>query len=148
MGLTVSQKHQWSLTILSGEKRLAAEHLSEDTADRPHIDGLGVLLESQHDLRRTVPSSRDIFGHETRVILLRGSGSRKTEIADLEITVGVEEEVGGLQVSVQHVGRVHRLEGSEGLVDEVLAVVVGKILCADDTVHIRLHQLLQCLLAR
>lgn len=43
---------------------------------------------------------------------------------------------------MQHVGRVHRLEGAQRLVDEVLAVVVRELLCADDAVHVGLHELL------
>lgn len=44
---------------------------------------------------------------------------------------------------MKDIGRVHSLEGSQGLVDKVLAVVVGQVLGADDTVHIRLHQFLK-----
>lgn len=130
------------LTILAGEKRLSAEHFSKNATDRPDVNGLGVLLEGQHDFGRAVPAGSDVFSHETGVVLLRSGGSGKTEIADLEIAVGVEEEVGRLQVSVQHVGRVHGLERSQSLVDEVLAVVVRKVLGANDTVHVRLHELL------
>lgn len=36
----------------------------------------------------------------------------------------------------------HCLERTEGLVDEVLAVVVGEVLGADDTVHVCFHELL------
>lgn len=43
---------------------------------------------------------------------------------------------------MQDVGRVHGFQCPEGLVDEVLAVVVGEVLGADDTVHVSLHQLL------
>ena len=32
------------------------EHLCEDAADGPDVDGLGVALRVQHDLRRPVPS--------------------------------------------------------------------------------------------
>ena len=43
---------------------------------------------------------------------------------------------------MEDVGGVHSLEGAESLVDEVLAVVVRKLLCADDAVHVSLHELL------
>lgn len=43
---------------------------------------------------------------------------------------------------MQDIGRVHGLEGAQGLVDEVLAVVVGQFLSANDTVHVSLHELL------
>ena len=43
---------------------------------------------------------------------------------------------------MDHVGRVQGLEGAEGLVDEVLRVVIREVLGTDDAVHVRLHQLL------
>jgi hypothetical protein len=40
------------------------------------------------------------------------------------------------------IGGVQRLEGAQGLVDKVLCVVVGQILCTNNAVHVGLHQLL------
>jgi hypothetical protein len=49
----------------------------------------------------------------------RAGGDEKTPTmgvwAHFEIAVGVEQQVGWLQVAVQDVGRVERLECSEGL---------------------------------
>lgn len=45
---------------------------------------------------------------------------------------------------MQDIRAVHGLECSEGLVDEVLAVVVGEVLGTDDSMHICLHQFLVC----
>ena len=42
---------------------------------------------------------------------------------DLQITSGVQEDVAGLEVSVQHIGRVDVLEASQDLVEEVADVV-------------------------
>lgn len=39
---------------------------------------------------------------------------------------------------------VQSLETSECLVDEVLAMVIGQLLCANDTMHVRLHEFLLC----
>jgi hypothetical protein len=60
----------------------------------------------------------------------------------LEVAVGIEEQVGWLEITVEDIGRVHTLEGAECLVDKVLAMVVAQILGPDHSVHIRLHQLL------
>lgn len=60
----------------------------------------------------------------------------------LEVTVGVQEEVRRLEITVEDVGRVHALEGTESLVDKVLAMVVAEVLGPDDSVHVCLHQLL------
>ena len=43
---------------------------------------------------------------------------------------------------MQHVGRVHSLQSSKGLIDKVLAMVVGQGLCANNAMHVCLHELL------
>lgn len=68
---------------------------------------LGVLLEGQHDFWGAVPSRRHVFRHEPCFSAgwLGGlDGSRETEIADFEIAVGVEEEVGGFEIAVDDIG--------------------------------------------
>jgi hypothetical protein len=132
-----------TLTILSREQGFATQHLSQDTADGPHINSFGVLLESQHNLRGSVPTSRDIFGHEARIIFLGSSRASQTKIADLEIAIGIKKQVGRLEISVKNVGGVHSLERAEGLVDEILAMVIGQVLCTNNTVHIGFHKLLR-----
>jgi hypothetical protein len=129
-------------TVFSGEERLAAQHLGEDAADTPDIDGLGVFLEGQHDFGGTVPSCGHIFGHEARIVIGRGSRSSETKIADLEIAVGIEKKVGWFEISVEDVGGVHGFGGSESLIDEVLAVVVGEVLGSNDSMHVGFHEFL------
>ena len=130
------------LTILSWEEWLSTQHLRQNTSHGPDINGLSVLLESQHDLRRTVPSRGNILGHETAVVFLRGGRASKSEIANLQVAVGVQQQVRRLQVAVENVGGVHGLQGTESLVNEVLAVIIGQILGTDNAVHVRLHELL------
>ena len=87
---------------------------------------LGVHLEGEHDLGRAVPPRRDVLGHQPRAGLLaawarrRARAAREAEVAHLEVAVGVQEEVGGLEVAVDDVRAVHRLERTERLVHEVL----------------------------
>ena len=57
--------------------------------------------------------------------MARESREREEGWTDLEVAVGVEEEVGGLEVPVDDVGAVHRLERAERLVDEVLFFATG-----------------------
>lgn len=45
--------------------------------------------------------------------------------ANLEVAGGVDEQVGGLEIPVQHVGGVNVLEASQDLVEEVADVVVA-----------------------
>ena len=56
-----------------------------------------------------------------------GAGRRGTG-SHLEVTRGVEQQVAGLQVPVQHVGRVDVLETTQDLIQEVADVVVAQLL--------------------
>ena len=64
------------------------------------------------------------------------------KVTHLEITRGVEQQVAGLEVAVQHVGRVDVLEAAQDLVEEVAHVVVAQLLRLEQLVHVRLHQAL------
>ena len=56
-----------------------------------------VLLEGQHDLRRSVPARRDVFGHEAgRLGISQHGRSREAKVADLQIAIGVEQQIGWL----------------------------------------------------
>jgi len=48
------------------------------------------------------------------------TAARQPKVADLEVAVGVQEQVGRLQVAVQHVRAVHVLQAPQQLVQEVL----------------------------
>ena len=72
--------------VLAREEGLAAQQLGEDAADRPDVDGLGVLLPREHDLRRAVPSRRHVLGHEARVVLLWVRNARQPKVAHLPKT--------------------------------------------------------------
>ena len=113
-----------ALTVFSREQGLAAQHLGQDASDAPHIDRLGVFFERQHDFRGPVPPGGDVFGHESRIIVGARRGPRETEIADFQVAIGIQQQVGRFQVAVKNVRRMHGLECAEGLVNEVLAMVV------------------------
>jgi hypothetical protein len=80
--------------VLSWEKRLALQHLREDTTRTPDINLHIILLPCKHDLRRPVVSRRDISGHLG--ILQTG----EAEVADLEIAVLVYEDVARLEIAM------------------------------------------------
>ena len=70
----------------------------------------------------------------TRVVVASTGAisTSETKVADLELTVGVDEEVARLEVTVQDVGGVDVLEAAEDLVDEGLEVRVGERLLRAD----------------
>lgn len=95
---------------------LSGDHLAEDAAHGPHVDGLGVLGAVEQELRRPVPPRDDVLHHE--VGLRRGP--RQPEVPNLQVALGVQQHVARPQVPVQDVRRVHVLEPAEQLVHEVL----------------------------
>lgn len=86
--------------VLAGEERLALKHLGEDAASAPDVHLHIVLLPGEHNLRRSVVSGRNVAGH------LRVLDTRKTEVANLQIAVLVDEDVGGFEVTVDDAGGV------------------------------------------
>jgi hypothetical protein len=85
----------------------------------------GVVLEAKHDLGRAVPSRRHVLGHVAGILLrVDRETARQAEIADLELAVGVDQQVTRLEVTVQHVRRVDVLEPAQDLVDEGLEMGV------------------------
>ena len=80
----------------------------EDAADRPHVDlGIVVLLQ-ENELGRAVPARDDVFSHHIGVLLY---ATRETEVADGEVAVAVDQDVGRLQVTMQNLN----VEGEERL---------------------------------
>jgi hypothetical protein len=86
--------------VLSREQWLALKHLSEDAPRTPDINLNVVLLPCEHDLGGSVVSGGDVTRHLG--ILYTG----ETEVADLEITVLVDENVARLQIAVDDTGGV------------------------------------------
>jgi hypothetical protein len=80
--------------VLAGEQRLALQHLRENAACAPDVDLDIVFLPREHDLRRSVVTCRDITRHLG--VLYTG----KSEVADLEIAILVDQNVARLQVAV------------------------------------------------
>lgn len=93
----------------------------------------------QDDFRRAVPPGDDVFGQSRRGLLVASS---QAEVADLQVTVLVQQKVRWLKVAMDDVRRVHIIGALENLMHKVLHVVVREILArVDDSVHVGLHQL-------
>lgn len=92
--------------ILSREQRRTGNHLGEDTANTPDVNGHIVLLPRKHNFGSTVVTSGDVSSHE-RIL-----DTSQTKVADLEIAVLVNENVAGLQITMNDSSRVDKLEGT------------------------------------
>ena len=105
--------------------------------------GFGVALEGKHDLRSSVPSCCNVFSHVACIFFrVDAETSGQTEIANLKLAVGVNEQVTRLKITMQDVGAVNVFQATENLVDEGLEVGVGQRLArTNDGSKIALHEL-------
>ena len=84
--------------IFAGEQWFALQHLGEDATRAPDIYLDVVFLPCKHDLRSSIVPRRHVAGH------LRVLDTGKTKVADFEVTVLVDEDVGGFKIAVNHAG--------------------------------------------
>ena len=90
--------------ILSREQRLALQHLGKDTPRTPDVNLDIIFLPCEHNLWGSVVSGGDVSGH----LWILNTG--ETEIADLEITVLIDEDVGRLEIPMDDTCRMDILE--------------------------------------
>lgn len=67
----------------------ASEELSQNTADRPHINCLWVFIGAQNNLRCSVPTRGDILGHYLLLLLLSLNWSSQSKIPYLNQTLRI-----------------------------------------------------------
>ncbi len=80
-----------SISESPGNNGLAGAHLSEDEANRPHIDTSGVLPgHRRQDLRCAVPQGDDLVGVGAQG---HAEGTGEPKSASLEVSFAVDEEV-------------------------------------------------------
>ena len=96
----------------------------------------------EHDLGRPVPPCGHVLCQHPRVVVAGVAHPGQPEVADLEVAVGVQEDVGGLQVPVEDVGRVNVFQSPENLIEEIANVVRGEFLRSEQLMEICLHQAL------
>ena len=69
--------------VLAGEDRSVRNHLSQDAADGPDIDRLGIATRVQHDFGSTIPTCSDVFCQESAMIVCWVGNTSQTEVTDL-----------------------------------------------------------------
>lgn len=70
--------------------------------------------------------------------------SRKSEITDFNVAVGIDQKIGWLDVSVDDVSRVHEVHGTKHAVDHGYHVLFGELELwhgLEDLFHVSLHEL-------
>ena len=74
--------------------------------------------------------------------MFRVCNPREAKVTDLEVASCVQQQVAGLQIAVEDVGRVDVLEAPEDLIKEVADVVIAQSLGLKQLVEVCLHQTL------
>ncbi|CAI0642138.1 unnamed protein product [Colletotrichum noveboracense] len=79
--------------------RRTDDELRKHAAYAPDIDSAAVVLAAEEQLRRAVPACDDLVGHD--LVRIR-EASRETEISKLDLAVGSDQQVVGLDIAMQH----------------------------------------------
>ena len=86
---------------------------------RSSLTGFGVTLEGEHNLGGAIPTGRNVLSHVPSILLwIDAEPSRQAEIGNLELAVGVDQQVSRLQVTVQDVCTVDVFQTAQNLVDK------------------------------
>jgi hypothetical protein len=125
--------------IVTREKWFALNEFRKDTTNTPNVNRVRVFVTGQHDFGRTVPARDDVFGQQhgstTALLVLVSHAAGESEIANLEIAVGVDQQVGRFEVTMEDFARVNVFESSHDLIDKVLHVIHRQLLLGvDDSV--------------
>lgn len=92
--------------VLAREEGLSLEHLGKDASSAPNVDLDVVFLPCEHDFGGAVVSCGDVASH------LGVLDSSEAKVANLEIAVFVDQNVAGLEITVDDAGRVDVLEAA------------------------------------
>ena len=87
--------------VVSRNKGLALNELRENATNTPDVDAVGVLVAGEHDFGSSVPTCDYVFG-EWLAAVVGTEATGETEVADLQVTVGVDQQVGWLEIPVQN----------------------------------------------
>lgn len=102
--------------IISRKQRFSIHELHKNATNRPHIYGGRVVRRVQQYLWCPIPSRDNIFRHK----LILGGRSSETKVTNLKITISIQQEVAGFQISMNDIGRMYVLQSSKNLIQEIL----------------------------
>ena len=109
----------------SWHQGLSQDEFSKDTTNSPYINCSSILLVLKHDLRSSVPSRHHVVSHPSflwRNLLDISSG--QTEIAYLQVAIGVYEKISGFEIPVINTSWVSIFEPAKYLIQEELQMVI------------------------
>lgn len=97
------------------------------------------MLSAEKEFGSSVPPCRHVFSEDIGFDVVE-KRSGQTEVADLEIAVGIHKQVPGFQISMDNLCGVDVLESSQQLVEEKLVVFLSEgLLALDDLCKVSIH---------
>ena len=85
------------------EAGFAQQELSENATQTPHIYTLGIFVAAKQDLWSAVPACRHIISQQWLLVGLLVQRAGQAEVGALHVALSVQQEVAGLEVTVQQV---------------------------------------------
>lgn len=70
--------------MFSWEQWAIGQHVSKDAANRPDVNGFGISLGIEHDLRSSVPTGCNIFCQDSRVVMIWICHSGQPKVTNLK----------------------------------------------------------------
>lgn len=88
--------NQFDLVLGVGawQEGLSLQHFGEDAADTPHVDGSGVVVGTEKQFGSSVPPCGYVLSEHVGLEVVE-EGSGQSEVADLEVTIGIDQKVAG-----------------------------------------------------
>ena len=120
--------------VLAREDGFSTKHLRQNTTGRPDVDLFGVISR-ENELWGAIPASDDVLCHLGLGGRIFSYKTRQAEVAQLQITVPVHQQVARLEVTVPDALGVHVRKARGDLADPLpqlgLCSVAGSHLTAE-----------------
>ena len=129
---------------------LSEVHLSQNAANRPHVDCFGVLGRPQKNFRGSVPTGSHILGHDRFLNWLVDSGNRpgQPKISKFSQAIWIQQNIGRFEVPVYKFPWMHVLDSLKNssikrkvLIKHIFFMNIFHNVSSDDGVKIRFHKI-------
>lgn len=110
------------------EERSLLDHLRHDAPDAPNVDARILAVVPQQHLRSPLPQGDDFVGERVHGEPL---DLGQAEVRDLDLQVGGEQQVLGLQVAVEDAHGVAVCDAEQHLVGDALDLRHGQVVFVD-----------------
>jgi len=125
----------------TGEERFTHNQFTQDAAAAPHVHCFRVHCAPQQDLRCPLPARSNLVRENGSLVVVVFLRNRPCEpkVCQLQVTLRVQQQIGGFEVSVDEFTCVEVLECLQQLLNDVLLVDVFQDVSSDDCMQVSFH---------